>query len=202
MPVITLPTQAHPLSNQKQRELFFIQEDHFTWNLLSPSSFYFLIETYQSLILYYDINIDPTKEYFIHKMQNLMVAATSILIDNKNEVDSFLTTIDDFKDHQNLKMRQLDFDISLKKSDESSPFSAVNYLIERHKLISKKIVFFIDKSIKEQRAVFSNKFEQRKQKQVSRSMLGFSFNRENLGRVKEKSLMETHDLQNQTHVPS
>lgn len=165
----------HPLSNEEFKHTLFVFEDQANANRLTPKSFQFLISAYQSLVSYYDKIGDPSKEYFLHKTQNLIAQATILLQDEPIDSSSPRNhqTLN-FDQHQSLKMKRLDFNINLYKHRNWQKKDVVGVLVQQHQSTTDKLQQHMIDQSRKQELLFAQKMDERKVRSVSRSMASWS----------------------------
>lgn len=174
-PCLPPDSPPNPLSSEDFRHKLFMYEDAWAAGRHTPAAYAFLSTAYQSLVAHYDRHNDPTKEYFLHKMQGLMTAWALTAACQAQAEPSPRHAPTAFEAHQQLKLRKLDFDISvrLKKGQENE--EAVRALIAGHSQTSQKLQRHIVSQSIAQASEFDRKLEERKNRSMSRSMALWSF---------------------------
>ena len=153
-------------------------EDNFQRNVINETMITFLVEVYQSLIQYYDQLKDPIKDYFLHKIQNIFSNSKIQGILNESYQQNRINLepeMSSFESHQRMKLKKLDYEVTLKSVNEEINPTVIANLIEKHHSAKINIDLFINNTIAEQGARFEEKFERRRQRTISRSMTALSF---------------------------
>lgn len=169
-------TEPNPLSSQDFRHKLFMYEDCWAAGQRNQPTYAFLLAAYQSLVAYYDKLADPTMDYFLNKMQNLLTQAAESLGEEASGGVSPKQPLETFEEHQQMKMKKLDFSLNLVRRKESEKQAKVKDLIENHVQATRNLEKYIASQAQAQAARFELKMEERRHRSVSRSLANWTFN--------------------------
>jgi hypothetical protein len=151
-------------------------EDSWAAGRQNHSTYAFLLTAYQTLIAYFDKLGDPTAEYFLNKMQNLLTQAAVSLGEERVEGVSPKQPLATFEEHQQMKLKKLDFSLNLVQRKDSEKRAKVKDLLDSHFVATHKFENYITNQAQAQAARFDLKMEERRHRSVSKSLAHWTFN--------------------------